>query len=239
MSTALSFNTLTEEDYLQINRDLAHYDTLEVLKWAYKTFEDELVYACSFGAEGMVLIDLISKVRKDAKIVFLDTNFHFKETYELIERVKAKYPQLRIELKQPLMTVEEQESLHGAELWNTKPDLCCSIRKVQPLDQALSGATAWLSGLRREQSPTRANTQFVNQDKRFKSIKICPLIHWSWEDVWNYIRAFELPYNELHDKGYPSIGCEHCTLPVEGNGDSRAGRWANTKKTECGLHTES
>lgn len=237
MSNVISFDTLHEQDYVRINQELSTSDTLDVIKWGYKTFGDELVYACSFGAEGMVLIDLISKVKKDAKIVFLDTNVHFKETYELIDRVKARYPQLQIELKQPHMTLEEQASLHGAELWNSQPDLCCQIRKIQPLHEALSGATAWLSGLRREQSPTRANTQFVNQDRKFKSIKLCPLIHWTWEDVWNYIKAFELPNNELHDKGYPSIGCEHCTLPVEEGGDERAGRWANTKKTECGLHT--
>ncbi|WP_134701433.1 phosphoadenylyl-sulfate reductase [Ammoniphilus sp. YIM 78166] len=237
MSTeTISFHTLQDEDYERINAELAAKDTLDVLRWAYQTFEDELVYACSFGAEGMVLIDLIYKVRKNAKIIFLDTNKHFKETYELIDRVKQKYPELRIELQEPELTLEQQAKEHGDELWKTQPDLCCQIRKIQPLNKALKGSRAWLSGLRREQSPTRANTQFVNKDRKFESLKICPLIHWKWEDVWNYIKLFDLTYNVLHDQGYPSIGCETCTLPVTDGGDSREGRWANSKKTECGLH---
>ncbi len=237
MSTGtVSFHTLLDEDYDRINAELAAKDTLDVLRWAYQTFEDELVYACSFGAEGMVLIDLIYKVRKNAKIIFLDTNKHFKETYELIARVKQRYPELRIELQEPELTLEQQSQEHGDELWKTQPDLCCQIRKIKPLNKALKGSRAWLSGLRREQSPTRANTQFVNKDRKFESLKICPLIHWKWEDVWNYIKLFNLEYNVLHDQGYPSIGCETCTLPVADGGDSREGRWANSKKTECGLH---
>ncbi|MEW9668920.1 phosphoadenylyl-sulfate reductase [Ammoniphilus sp. 3BR4] len=235
-NTIVSYQTLTDEDYEQINAELGQKDTLDVLRWAYQTFQDELVYACSFGAEGVVLIDLIYKVRKDAKIIFLDTNKHFKETYELIDRVKEKYPELRIELLEPELTLEQQASQYGEELWKTGPDQCCQIRKIQPLNKALKGSKAWLSGLRREQSPTRANTQFVNKDRKFESLKICPLIHWTWEDVWNYIKFYQLTYNVLHDQGYPSIGCETCTLPVEGDGDSRAGRWAQSKKTECGLH---
>jgi phosphoadenosine phosphosulfate reductase len=234
--TTLSYQTLTAERCEAINKELENKDALEVLKWAYGEFGEDLVYSCSFGAEGIVLIDLISRVRPDARVVFLDTHVHFKETYELIERVKAKYPRLRIEMKEPSLSLEEQAEQHGAELWKTNPDLCCKLRKIKPLEEVLKGAVAWLSGLRREQSPTRANTQFVNIDQRFQSIKICPLIHWKWTDVWDYIKLFQLPYNELHDKGYPSIGCEHCTLPVEDGGDSRAGRWSGTGKTECGLH---
>lgn len=232
-----SFQTLTEEDYKQENEKLSKGDTLDVLKWAYQQFGDKLVYACSFGAEGMVLIDLISKVRKNAKIIFLDTNKHFTETYALIEEIKQRYPELQIDIRQPGLTLEQQAEQYGDALWKSNPDVCCNLRKIQPLNEALQGAAAWLSGLRREQSPTRANVEFVNQDRKFESIKICPLIHWTWDDVWNYIKAFQLPYNPLHDQGYPSIGCETCTLPVEGGGDSRTGRWANSGKTECGLHT--
>jgi phosphoadenosine phosphosulfate reductase len=234
--TTLSYQTLTPERCEALNKELENKDALDVLKWAYSQFGEELIYACSFGAEGIVLIDLISRVRPDARVVFLDTHFHFKETYELIERVKAKYPKLQIEMKQPSLSEHEQELHQGVQLWKTDPDLCCKLRKIQPLEEVLQGAVAWLSGLRREQSPTRAHTQFVNIDKRFHSIKVCPLIHWKWEDVWNYIKLYELPYNELHDRGYPSIGCAPCTLPVEGGGDSRAGRWSGTGKTECGLH---
>lgn len=228
---------MNETDYRQVNEELSKGDALDALKWAYREFGDRLVYACSFGAEGIVMIDLIYKVKKDAKIVFLDTNKHFKETYELIDRVKRRYPELRIDIIQPDLTLEEQARRYGDELWKSDPDLCCALRKIEPLSETLRDAQAWLSGLRREQSPTRAKTEFVNPDLRFSSIKICPLIHWTWDDVWNYIKTFELPYNPLHDRGYPSIGCESCTLPVEGGGDSREGRWANTGKIECGLHS--
>ncbi|MCP8968666.1 phosphoadenylyl-sulfate reductase [Ectobacillus ponti] len=207
---------------------------LSVLRWAYEQYGEEVVYACSMGVEGMILLHLISQVKPDAKVVFLDTNKHFKETYELIDRVKARFPQLRIEMKQPDLTLEEQAAEHGDELWKTNSNLCCQIRKVRPLEEALSGATAWISGLRREQSPTRANTQFLNLDNKFQSIKICPLIHWTWKEVWRYVYKNDLPYNPLHDIGYPSIGCETCTLPA--NGDSRDGRWSGSTKTECGLH---
>lgn len=227
----------TEQKYEQINQELSKMDGVEVIKWAYEKLGDDLVYACSFGAEGMVLIDLISKVRKNARIVFLDTHLHFQETYKLIERVKQKYPGLKIETVQPELTLEEQKDIYGNELWKRNPDLCCQLRKIVPLEKVLSGARAWISGLRREQSPIRAATQYVNRDDRFKSIKICPLIHWSWNDIWNYIRIFQLPYNELHDHHYPSIGCEKCTRPVKSGEDSRAGRWSSSDKTECGLHT--
>lgn len=231
-----SFATATEERLAAINQELAQGDTVDVIKWAYKTFGDGLVYSCSFGAEGIVLIDLISGVKKDARVTFLDTNLHFSETYELIERVRDRYPDLRLTIKQPDMTLEEQAQAHGDELWSRQPDLCCQIRKVEPLDSALRGAVAWMSGLRREQSATRAHVQFVNRDEKFQSLKICPLIHWKWEEVWQYIRMFELPYNPLHDQSYPSIGCAPCTRPVAEGEDSRAGRWANQGKTECGLH---
>ncbi|WP_138416172.1 phosphoadenylyl-sulfate reductase [Aquibacillus sediminis] len=209
----------------------------EVLDWAYQTYGNSLVYACSFGAEGIVLIDLISKVKKDADIVFLDTDLHFPETYELIEKVKRRYPELNIHLKKPELSVEEQGEQYGSALWKRNPDQCCYIRKIKPLEDALSGATAWISGLRREQSLSRSKTEFVNKDKRFQSIKVCPLIYWTWDDVWNYIEENKLDYNPLHDQGYPSIGCIPCTSAVKGDGDSRDGRWQGTNKTECGLHT--
>lgn len=210
-----------------------------VLKWAYDNFGESIIYSCSFGAEGMVLIDLISKVKKDARIAFLDTDLHFQETYDLIDRVKERYPSLRIELKKPDLTVEQQAEKHGKALWKSDPNQCCFIRKIKPLEDVLSGSSAWISGLRREQSPSRRNTDFVNKDERFKSIKVCPLIHWTWDDVWDYIESHDLPYNELHDFQYPSIGCIPCTSQVAADGDSRDGRWSGSGKTECGLHTTS
>lgn len=213
-------------------------ETLDVLKWAYATYgEDELVYACSFGAEGIVLIDLISKINKTAKIIFLDTGLHFQETYALIEQVKASYPSLNIQLLQPSLTVEAQAAQYGDKLWERDPNQCCHIRKVEPLHDSLSQVTAWISGLRREQSASRSKTNYLNKDDTFEAIKICPLIHWTWKEVWQYILLHELEYNVLHDRGYPSIGCEKCTLPATDGKDDRSGRWSQFNKTECGLHS--
>lgn len=228
-----NFETFTPVDFSIDNETKG---ALEVLEWAYSHYGDELVYACSFGIEGIVMIDLISKVHEQARVVFLDTDLHFKETYELIEKVKKRYPQLRIEIKKPALTLEKQALQYGDKLWEREPNKCCEIRKVIPLNDVLSGVAAWLSGLRREQSETRKNTQFINKDNKFKSIKICPLIHWTWKDVWRYAHKQGLPYNILHDQGYPSIGCEKCTKPVINEADLRSGRWSGTGKTECGLH---
>jgi len=212
---------------------------LKILQWAYETYGSDILYACSFGAEGIVLIDLISKVKKDAEIIFLDTDLHFQETYDLIDKIKEKYPELQIQMKKPDLSLEEQAKAHGSALWKRQPDQCCYIRKVKPLEEVLSGAPAWISGLRREQSISRSKTNFINKDEKFKSIKVCPLIYWTWDDVWDYIHGNELPYNELHDNGFPSIGCIPCTSQVLDSADSRAGRWSGFNKTECGLHTSN
>lgn len=211
-------------------------DFLDVLKWAFQEYQEEIVYACSFGAEGMVLIDLIYKVNQRAKIVFLDTGLHFSETYELIDQVKKRYPLLKIGLAKPKLTVAEQAGKFGEELWRHNPNLCCQMRKVEPLKEALSDVKAWISGLRRDQSPFRSKTNYINKDEKFHKIKICPLIHWTWKDIITYIDLNKLPYNPLHDQGYPSIGCAPCTQPVVEMGDYRAGRWVGQAKTECGLH---
>lgn len=211
---------------------------LDVLKWAFREYGNDIVYACSFGAEGIVLIDLISKVNKQAQIIFLDTGLHFVETYDLIEQVKERYPTLQITMVKPKLSLTEQFEKYGGELWKENPNLCCQLRKVDPLKEALSGVKAWISGLRREQSITRRNTQYINRDDKFQNIKICPLIHWTWEEIMTYIELNKLPYNPLHDNGYPSIGCAPCTLPVKDSEDSRAGRWAGLSKIECGLHQQ-
>lgn len=211
-------------------------ESLEVLEKAYETYGDSLIYACSFGAEGIVLIDLIDQVQPHAEIVFLDTDFHFQETYDLIEKVKEQYPDLNIRMAKSKLTPEEQAEKYGEALWRRNPSLCCSLRKIDPLKKALAGKNAWISGLRRDQSPSRQNIEFVNDDPKFGLKKICPLIYWSWDEVWDYIRTRQLPYNPLHDRGYPSIGCEYCTLPAADPNNLRSGRWAGMTKTECGLH---
>jgi phosphoadenosine phosphosulfate reductase len=209
-----------------------------VLEWAYRVYPvDKIVYASSFGAEAIVLIHIIQQVKPDAHIVFLDTDLHFPETYDVIHKIEQRFPKLQIEKKKPALTLYQQASEYGSALWKREPNQCCHIRKVLPLRETLSTKDAWISGLRREQSPTRANTEFLNKDEKFQNIKVCPLIHWTWDEVWSYIKKHDLPYNELHDHHYPSIGCFPCTQAVTTDGDSRAGRWTGSNKTECGLHT--
>ncbi|PLR96829.1 phosphoadenylyl-sulfate reductase [Bacillus sp. T33-2] len=234
MKGILTYDTWSDQLLEKLGQELKDYT--DILRWTYREYGDKVLYACSFGAEAIVMLDLISKVADHPKIVFLDTGLHFKETYELIEKIRTKYPGLDLELVQPSLSLESQSTKYGAELWKSDPNLCCYLRKIKPLEEKLSTVHAWISGLRRDQSPTRKNTQFINRDERFKKIKICPLIHWTREDIWSYIRLNNLPYNELHDKSYPSIGCEKCTVPVTGSEDQRAGRWVQFNKTECGLH---
>ncbi|WP_445490781.1 phosphoadenylyl-sulfate reductase [Niallia sp. 03133] len=238
LNQLVTYNNIDDFQGIDFSVDNDTKGALEVIKWAYDTYGDEVVYACSFGIEGIVLIDLISKVKKNARIVFLDTDVHFQETYELIDKVKKKYPELNIEMKKPAITLEEQAEQYGEELWKTAPNKCCEIRKIIPLNDVLSGSVAWISGLRREQSETRKNTQFINKDNRFKSVKVCPLIHWTWKDVWRYAHKQQLDYNVLHDRGYPSIGCKTCTQPAINMDDLRSGRWTGKGKTECGLHLQ-
>src|SRR5690625_47212 len=234
MGEKLTYENFSSKKHKKLNDELT--DFMDVIKWAYQEYQDRILYSCSFGAEGIVLIDLISKINPRAKVVFLDTDLHYKETYSLIDRVKQKYPELNIKMTRPLLSLEQQAKSYGDKLWERQPNLCCQMRKVKPLEQELLHVDAWFSGLRREQGGGRENTEYINLDNKFKRIKICPLIKWTWDDIWNYIKLNDLPYNELHDKNYPSIGCEMCTLPVNVGEDSRSGRWVNFDKKECGLH---
>ncbi|HHW37849.1 MAG TPA: phosphoadenylyl-sulfate reductase [Bacillales bacterium] len=230
----LTYDSCSEES----PETISFKESLECLKWAYKEYGEDIVYACSFGAESSVLLHLISKIKPNARITFIDTSLHFKETYEILNKVKEKYPDFQINSICTNLSLEDQETQYGEKLWEIDPNQCCQIRKIEPLKDELKQYKAWISGLRRSQSATRANIKYLNIDHKFKMIKICPLLHWSWDEVWLYIKLHELPYHELHDKGYPSIGCEVCTTPICEDGDLRSGRWLNHQKTECGLHMD-
>lgn len=205
-----------------------------LLDWAVSTFPS-LTLACSFGAEDVVLMDMLHRISPQTDVFYLDTDLHFAETYETRDKLEHHYGKKFIRVG-PKLTLDEQAERHGDELWKTNPNACCNIRKVEPLTEILSKYEAWITGIRRDQAPTRANAKKVEYDVKFGLVKFNPLADWSSDDVWAYIRENGLIYNPLHDQNYPSIGCEKCTKPVLPGEDPRAGRWAGFEKTECGLH---
>lgn len=210
----------------------------DVLAYALERYAPNIILACSFGAEDVALVDMIHKLNPRTKLFYLDTDFLFKETHEVKDRLIAKYeltPEQIIQVKS-LLTPEQQAAQHGEALWSRNPDQCCQLRKIEPLTRVLDGYAAWITGIRRDQAPTRANAGLVEWDQKFNLVKFNPLAKWKSEDVWAYIKVHEVPYNELHDRHYPSIGCTHCTAPVMPGEDPRSGRWKNFAKTECGLH---
>ena len=210
----------------------------DVLKDAIKRFAPKIVVACSFGAEDVVLVDMVHRIDPSIPLFYLDTDFLFPETYATRDRIIQQYalkPAQVIQV-QSLLTPDQQAAQHGPALWSTEPDRCCQLRKVEPLTRVLKGYDAWITGIRRDQSPTRANAGLIEWDSKFQLVKVNPLARWTWADVWTYIKVYEVPYNPLHDQNYPSIGCTHCTAPVAPGEDPRAGRWKTFTKTECGLH---
>lgn len=206
----------------------------EIIAWAVDTFPN-ITFACSFGAEDVVLVDMLQQVSPSTDIFYLDTDFHFQETYETRDAIAAKYGLEFVRIS-PKLTPEEQAEQYGDELWKSDPNACCNVRKVEPLTRVLGRYEAWITGIRRDQAPTRANAKKIEYDAKFGLVKFNPIANWTSDDVWNYIREQHLIYNPLHDRNYPSIGCEHCTRPVMPGEDPRSGRWSGSDKTECGLH---
>jgi phosphoadenosine phosphosulfate reductase len=206
-----------------------------VLDWAFTTFGNSVAISSAFGAEGMVLIDIVSRVRKNFRLFTLDTEFLFPETYNLMDQIEQRYG-IAIEKVYPLQSPEEQERVHGAALWQRDPDRCCNMRKVEPLRRKLGELRAWITSIRRDQTSARAAAGKIEWDEKFGLVKVNPIADWNSKQVWQYIHQHNTPYNALHDRDYPSIGCTHCTRAVLPGEDSRAGRWAGLEKTECGLH---
>ena len=222
------------------------FSTTDLLSWSFAEFHPRLAIACSFQAESSVLIDLIHRLRgSDFRVFTLDTGRLNQETYDCMEAIRARYG-IEIEVFFPEATrVEEMVRQHGMNLFYDSIDkrkLCCGIRKVEPLRRALSGLDCWMTGQRREQAVTRTQLQKVELDTEHGGIvKLNPLADWNARQIWDYIRQHKLPYNKLHDRGYPSIGCAPCTRAVQAIEDSRAGRWwwENPETRECGLHVKS
>jgi phosphoadenosine phosphosulfate reductase len=218
-----------------VNRLLGEASPQDTLRWAVSEFRPRLTMATAFGAEGCCLIHMLAEIEPGVRIFNLETGYQFPETLELRERIKERYG-IQIELVRPELTVAEYEAKHGGPLYRRRPAQCCHDRKIVPLRRALAGYDAWVSAIRRDQSAARARADVVQWDARFDVIKINPLLHWTRRDVWKFIVTHDVPYNPLHDRGYPSIGCWPCTRAVSGAEDERAGRWAGTSKTECGLN---
>lgn len=219
------------------NEHFRHASPQQLLAWGAEQWGEQMTLSCSFGgAAGMVLLDMIATIAPGTPVLYLDTGLLFGETYDLIEQVQRRY-HVNLIAVQPKRTVEEQAKDEGPALWERNPDRCCALRKVEPLAEALAPFDAWITGIRREGSATRANASLIEWSSKYDLVKLNPLVHWSEADVWRYIHAHQVPYNPLLDQGYPSIGCVTCTRkPV--NGDPRSGRWAGFSKTECGLHVE-
>jgi phosphoadenosine phosphosulfate reductase len=220
--------------------------TTELLQWAFSEWHPQIALACSFQAEESVLIDLIHRARgSDFRLFTLDTGRLNQETYDCMDAIRSRYG-VQIEVFAPqTIALQTMVRQHGQNLFYNSVEqrkLCCGIRKVEPLNRALKGLKAWVTGLRREQAVTRSGMRKAELDKEHGNIlKINPLIDWTYEEVWGYIRAHEIPYNGLHDQGYPSIGCAPCTRAVKPGEDPRAGRWwwENSQTKECGLHFRS
>ena len=206
-----------------------------ILRWAMDQFGKEVALATGFGAEGCVLVSMLADIDARARIFYLDTDLLFPETYALRDELATRYG-VRFEQRNTSLSLSEQAVRYGERLWERRPDECCRLRKVEPLRQMLSGLRAWITGIRRDQSPTRAAAGIVERDAQFGLIKINPLASWSAQDLKDFIVEHDVPYNPLHDQGYGSIGCVPCTTPVQIGEDARAGRWRGSGKTECGIH---
>lgn len=210
----------------------------DILAWAAARFGGKLTFATGFGAEGCVIIDLIARAGLPIDLFTLDTGVLFPETYELWKTLEANYG-VTIRPVRPEQTIHAQALVHGPRLWERDADRCCELRKIRPLRAALAPFDAWITAIRRDQTAERASARVVEQDGKFGLVKVNPLVAWTRDDVWTHIHAFDVPYNPLHDRGYPSIGCEPCTSAVSDGEDPRAGRWRGAAKKECGLHTRT
>lgn len=233
--TELAINSSIDNEDLP---EAESWTATEVIEWGLTEFGGEIAIASSFGAEDVVLIDMAAKLAPRFRVFTLDTDFLFPETYALIDRIEQRHG-ITVERTRAEFSPIEQARTLGEALWTRQPDICCNLRKVEPLTKKLAELKGWITGIRRDQSAARANARKIEWDARFGLVKLNPLAGWNWSELWQYIKANGVDYNPLHDQNYPSIGCTHCTRPVQPGEDPRAGRWSGTAKTECGLHVQN
>lgn len=230
MTATADYKTLAE----RASKELADATAEEALRWTVATFGDDFIVASNM--QDAVLIDLATKVKSDVDVLFLETGYHFPETIGTRDAVQTVYPDVRIVNAQAEQSVAEQDAEYGAKLHDRDPTLCCNLRKVVPLRKTLANYSAWVTGVRRVDAPTRANTPIVTWDDRNGLVKVNPIAAWTDDEFKAYIAEHGILENPLVSIGYLSIGCAPCTARVEPGQDPRSGRWAGQSKTECGLH---
>jgi phosphoadenosine phosphosulfate reductase len=226
------------EELQQLSDRFERSSPEEILRWAVETYGSGLTMATAFGVEGCVLLAMLSEIPngRKARVFNLETGYQFPETLALRETIRERYG-IEVDYVRSRESVAEMEKRFGGPIYGRDPDECCRIRKVEPLREALAGHDAWISAIRRDQTPDRARSGIVEWDSKFNLVKISPLANWSKRDVWAYVQINEVPYNPLHERGYPSIGCWPCTRAVAEGEEDRAGRWTSFAKLECGLHS--
>ncbi len=227
--------TLSESEIAQLAARFESLQPQAIISWAVETFGDGLSVGASFGgASGMAILHMVAALKPDVHVFVLDTDYLFEETHETMRQSVPALGLRNVQVYKPLLSHEEQAAKFGAALWMRDPDACCELRKVEPNRRALDGKTAWVRGLRRDQSEGRADTPIVSWAPKFGVVKLNPLANWTEKETWDYVVRNKVSYNPLLDQGYTSIGCYNCTVPgVQG----RAGRWQGFEKDECGLHT--
>lgn len=232
---AITAPTFSPPELAELNARFEPADPREIVHWAVETFGDGLSVGASFGgASGMAILHMVAQLKPNVHVFVLDTDYLFEETHETMRKSVPALGLQNVNVYKSRLSHEEQAAKYGSALWMRDPDLCCEIRKIEPNTRALEGKTAWVSGLRRDQSEGRADTPIVSWAPKFGVVKLNPLANWTEKQTWEYVMANKVPYNPLLDQGYTSIGCYNCTVPgVQG----RAGRWQGFDKEECGLHT--
>jgi phosphoadenosine phosphosulfate reductase len=232
----MSTEIASPPDLAEVNRRLGGATPREILRWGVETYFPRLTMATAFGPEGCVILHLLAEIEPRVRVFNLDTGYQFPETLRLRDQIAERYG-IEVEFIRPETTVAEYEAENGGPIYGSDPDRCCRDRKLVPLRRAVAGYDAWISAIRSDQSTHRARADVVGWDAKFGLVKINPLLRWTQRDVWAFVVTHKVPYNPLHDRGYPSIGCWPCTRPVTPGQDERAGRWAGQAKTECGLHS--
>ncbi|MCC6386512.1 MAG: phosphoadenylyl-sulfate reductase [Dehalococcoidia bacterium] len=227
--------TFTEQELAALSERFETADPREIVRWAVDTFGDGLSVGASFGgASGAVILHMVAALKPNVHVFVLDTDYLFEETHENMRESVPALGLTNLRVYKSTLTHEQQAAQYGSALWMRDPDLCCELRKIEPNRRALEGKTAWVSGLRRDQSEGRADTPILSWNSKFGLVKINPLATWDEKRTWEYLLEHDVPYNVLLNQGYTSIGCYNCTVPgVQG----RAGRWQGFEKDECGLHT--